>query len=433
MKRLILTILIMLVVAGRVGAATYYVNGARPNDLGDGTSWATAKKYVQSALDSALGTNDEVWIAKGTYHPGDPNPTQSSSMVSHTNKGATLRIYGGFVGGETSVAQRDYLTNVTTISGDISNGVPSGFAYSLVRNDGSAENWVVTWDGFIFENNWTRNSTGGSAIIENAAHAFTVKNSIIRNIYGDFTSSECPLHSVNVSNVAIYNIDESYITSVYGPRIYLDRANNVTVEGVPVTAAVIHNFVIDGLDRQFIDTLSMLEYMPAAAEDGFCVSNGRIVRSRTDAATILLNLTTPKPNMRWELDNLVLSQNTLGADAFCGVCVVGGQIEDSVTLSRMSIVNNSYAIPSVGGLTDGAPIEVIVDRSLIRGNGNNGVAAIGGPATVRVDYSNVEGWAGGGFDNIDLNVSLSVNGGITETSVLGPANIQRYGAIVALP
>ncbi|MCX7927258.1 MAG: hypothetical protein N2606_03890, partial [Candidatus Omnitrophica bacterium] len=31
-------------------AATYYVDGSRVNDLGDGTSWSTAKKYIKSGI-----------------------------------------------------------------------------------------------------------------------------------------------------------------------------------------------------------------------------------------------------------------------------------------------------------------------------------------------------------------------------------------------
>ena len=32
------------------GATDYYVDAGRPDDLGVGTSWGTAKKYIASAL-----------------------------------------------------------------------------------------------------------------------------------------------------------------------------------------------------------------------------------------------------------------------------------------------------------------------------------------------------------------------------------------------
>jgi hypothetical protein len=45
---------------------TRYVNAARPDDSGDGLSWATAEKTLQAALLSA-GSGDEIWVAAGTY------------------------------------------------------------------------------------------------------------------------------------------------------------------------------------------------------------------------------------------------------------------------------------------------------------------------------------------------------------------------------
>lgn len=35
---------------------------------GDGTSWGTAYRYLQDALQVATGTS-EIWIAEGTYYP----------------------------------------------------------------------------------------------------------------------------------------------------------------------------------------------------------------------------------------------------------------------------------------------------------------------------------------------------------------------------
>ena len=45
---------------------TFYVDASRPDDLGDGQSWGTAKKTIASAL-ALCARNDEVIVADGTY------------------------------------------------------------------------------------------------------------------------------------------------------------------------------------------------------------------------------------------------------------------------------------------------------------------------------------------------------------------------------
>ena len=47
-------------------AAVRYVNASRPNDSGDGLSWATADRTLQAALQVAV-SGDEIWVAAGTY------------------------------------------------------------------------------------------------------------------------------------------------------------------------------------------------------------------------------------------------------------------------------------------------------------------------------------------------------------------------------
>ena len=52
--------------SGVVHAATTIYVDSGVADEGDGTSWETAKKTIQAAIDVA-GRNDTVLIAKGTY------------------------------------------------------------------------------------------------------------------------------------------------------------------------------------------------------------------------------------------------------------------------------------------------------------------------------------------------------------------------------
>ena len=46
-------------------ATTYYVKKTGGNNSSAGTSWSTAKADLQYAINLAVNTGDEVWIAAG--------------------------------------------------------------------------------------------------------------------------------------------------------------------------------------------------------------------------------------------------------------------------------------------------------------------------------------------------------------------------------
>ena len=50
-------------------AVTYYVDASRPDDSGAGTSWATAKQTIQSAVDLSV-SGDTVLVTNGIYSTG---------------------------------------------------------------------------------------------------------------------------------------------------------------------------------------------------------------------------------------------------------------------------------------------------------------------------------------------------------------------------
>jgi hypothetical protein len=52
--------------ASDLEANVWYVNIAVQDSVEDGTSWETAFRDLQTAIDAA-GSDDEIWIAKGAY------------------------------------------------------------------------------------------------------------------------------------------------------------------------------------------------------------------------------------------------------------------------------------------------------------------------------------------------------------------------------
>ncbi len=79
------------------------------NDSNTGVSWAEAKQTVSAAL-TAVAAGDEVWIAEGTYPERITIP-------------AGIKMYGGFAGAETTVAERKLDEHPTILDGQMSGTV----------------------------------------------------------------------------------------------------------------------------------------------------------------------------------------------------------------------------------------------------------------------------------------------------------------------
>ncbi|MGA9531840.1 MAG: choice-of-anchor Q domain-containing protein [Anaerolineales bacterium] len=102
----------------RVSAAgTIYVDvDATGGDTG--ASWADAYPNLQDAL-AAATSGDQIWVAEGVYYPDVGGGTTPDDRTATFYLVDGVEIYGGFDGTETSVAQRDWTTQITVLSGDI--------------------------------------------------------------------------------------------------------------------------------------------------------------------------------------------------------------------------------------------------------------------------------------------------------------------------
>ena len=84
----------------------------------DGTSWNNAFVDLQVALAYAEGSGgevDEVWITRGTYAPAPPGGDRSISFQLLDE----VDLYGGFVGTESEIDQRDPDGEPTILTGDL--------------------------------------------------------------------------------------------------------------------------------------------------------------------------------------------------------------------------------------------------------------------------------------------------------------------------
>lgn len=100
-------------------SAVIYVN-ANASGNNNGTSWADAFTSLQDALRATCTCGGgEIWVAQGTYYPdvaGNSNTNDRNSTFQLCNG---VKIYGGFMGKEDYLSQRNVTTDVTILSGDL--------------------------------------------------------------------------------------------------------------------------------------------------------------------------------------------------------------------------------------------------------------------------------------------------------------------------
>ncbi|MCP1386553.1 Calx-beta domain-containing protein, partial [Runella salmonicolor] len=111
-------------VAAVINTLRIYVNAANVNPSQDGSTWAKAFSNLQSGLNAAATSmfpDIEIWVAQGTYKPG----TLRSDVFKIPSK---VRVYGGFVGTEINLSERNWVTHPVILSGEIG---------TIQRNDNS--------------------------------------------------------------------------------------------------------------------------------------------------------------------------------------------------------------------------------------------------------------------------------------------------------
>jgi len=193
--------------------AVTYVNGS-VGASGDGSSWASAYKYLQEALGN-VQSGDEIWAAKGTYYP-DNDRTSAFQLIEG------VALYGGFDpdGVDDEWIGRDPDANMTVLSGDIDkNGMlDSGNSYHVVvgADEATIDGFKIT-GGFADANSGSDNCGGG---IFNDGVSTAVNNCILENnlalfggaayndqssasfVYCKFTNNVATLYGGAISNYA---------------------------------------------------------------------------------------------------------------------------------------------------------------------------------------------------------------------------------------
>lgn len=200
---------------------TLYVD-ADASGNNDGTSWANA--YID-AREAFINTteNCEIWIAEGTYIRDISN----RSAVFGWSKDSVM-VYGGFEGGETSRANRNWDANPTIFSGDIGVlGDDSDNAYSVFSGPSGTQTYSLI-DGIKI--------TGGNADVDDYPEINSVGGGMVLDTDVDF---------IEIKNVEFYNnyAKQGAAISVYGfsgDNIKVSLENVVAHDNIGISSAFAH-------------------------------------------------------------------------------------------------------------------------------------------------------------------------------------------------
>ncbi|WP_435354956.1 choice-of-anchor Q domain-containing protein [Emticicia sp. SJ17W-69] len=176
------------------------------NGLNNGTSWENAFKNLSDALDLARTSNQQIWVAQGVYFPdrdpfgGRPFPGTTVPYRDMTFYiSGTMQLYGGFLGNETLLNQRNPNLFKTILSGDIDN--------NDINNDGN----------YIAE-------TTANLVGENAYHVVLASNCVTGSLMDGF-----------IITSGMGNTDPNIPNQYFGVRKHIGAGAVVNVSNIQLS------------------------------------------------------------------------------------------------------------------------------------------------------------------------------------------------------
>lgn len=211
-------------------SGTIYVD-TDATGTGDGSSWEDAFIELHDALWTAEICNDvtEIWVAEGTY-----TPTAGIDRSATFTLRDGLGLYGGFAGIETSRSERNWMANVSVLSGDI--GVMADStdnSYHVVTGSGTDSTAVL--DGFTVTNgraDGTGNDLYGGGMYISSGNPTIANVIFLRNSAAAWGGGMCN----DSSSPALFNVTFSQNSALNGGGMYNSNYSdpilfNVTVSG----------------------------------------------------------------------------------------------------------------------------------------------------------------------------------------------------------
>ena len=139
-----------------------------------GTSWGTAFSEIQDGIDAAYAAAQqlgscEVWVAQGTYRSFDDDPIDSIALRS------LVQVYGGFVGTEDELEQRDWVANETILDGRDESGAQASYHVVVGADHGGIDGFTITGGAATGDSPHHR----GGGLYSNSSHT-TIRNCLFK-------------------------------------------------------------------------------------------------------------------------------------------------------------------------------------------------------------------------------------------------------------
>lgn len=390
-RRLFLVLPIVSAFVALISGATLFAQPPTPIyvdadavGLGNGASWEDAYNDLQTALSVAV-SGDEIWVAEGVYYP-DKGVGQVDDAVTSTfvlTDGVVL--YGGFDPGSgvETMAERDWETYVTVLSGDIDHEThpdttdPRGVVTDTANIAGSNACHVIHMTGASLVDGFT--ITAGQAVAHACDH-------FGGGVYNNAGGSPTLVNVVVSGNKALwgggmYNVQNGpTLTNVtfsgnaaarHGGGMYNDRSTLV-LTGVSFSGNLAVS--MGGEGGGMYNTLSTLSLTDVAFSDNRARRTGGGMVNKSSNVTLM---------------TAAFSNNQAGETGWMGAG--GGMYNYDSTLTLADVVfSGNLAFIDDGGAINNRSSRLTVTNATFSGNvarGGGGILHTGSDSSL--DLTNV--------------------------------------------
>jgi len=364
----------------------------------NGYTWGTAFEDLQDAIASA-STNQEIWVAAGVYYP-DEAAAGVAAVVNgdplETFEITGYKIYGGFVGTETILTQRNTAVNISILSGDIGQN----------DNNGDGNNIAET-PADIVETNSYHVVKSGPELSETVLDGFTITAGDAKGIEttGGGLSTEFGSPTIRNCNFVGNRAEQGggiYDSQGQGTFSNCLFAGNLSTNGMPSKGGAI--LLDQSSSRFFSSTIS--NNTSAEVGGGISSANGSPVF--TDCLIIDNNSAMDGGGIFSEsglisLNNCTVSRNSCDSSGG-GIFALGGSLRSfDCIVNGNSAMMNGGGIAFISGVTNSSLVNCLISGNSADGGG--GIFAEGMiPPTVPVFVTctirgNKAASAGGGVMN----------------------------------
>lgn len=415
-------------------AATIYVE---PGGLTTGScnNWGTACE-LQYALSIAI-PGDEIWVQQGTYKPTTGTDRNETFVLIDD-----VTLYGGFVGTETLLTQRNWTANPTILSGDIGTvSDASDNVYNVVTGFNLSSLTIL--DGFtITEGNSNGSSgLGGGMYLEDSSpllvNLIISNNSASSNGGGVFiTTVDNTLPEVSYSRPSFTDVTINNNSAARGGGLYTQNSSPTLTRVIFIGNSATGG-AGGGMNNQVLDELTDAPSIPVLNDVVFSnnTANGGGGLFNTYANSILNNVTFENntANRRGgavlneyaspSFTNVTfygnISNESVGSAPWGGGAVMNVDSDPSFNNVTFSGNNSLNGSGTAGGdaIRNTVNSNPVITNSILWGDIDDEINSDGTGSTT-ISYSVVEGGFVGGTNIITtdpLLTALADNGGFTQT------------------